>query len=74
VYHGDGEATFSGGHSYKGAFAEGFMHGRGKYSWADGVTYEVSQGICAVFVKFLVDVKYYHKIALEILTFQHKDE
>ncbi|XP_052776085.1 radial spoke head 10 homolog B-like isoform X2 [Mya arenaria] len=40
VYHGDGEAIFSGGHEYKGQFAEGFMHGRGKYKWMDGVTYE----------------------------------
>ncbi|XP_052274745.1 radial spoke head 10 homolog B-like isoform X2 [Dreissena polymorpha] len=40
LYHGEGEASFSGGHEYKGQFADGFMHGRGKYKWADGVTYE----------------------------------
>ena len=43
LYHGDGEAKFSGGHEYKGQFAEGFMHGRGCYKWADGVVYEVNQ-------------------------------
>lgn len=26
---------------YKGMFSEGLMHGRGTYTWADGVTYEV---------------------------------
>ncbi|XP_060605210.1 radial spoke head 10 homolog B-like isoform X2 [Ruditapes philippinarum] len=39
-YHGEGEATFSGGHEYKGQFAEGFMHGKGRYKWSDGVSYE----------------------------------
>jgi len=42
LYHGNGEATFAGGHEYKGAFADGCMHGKGKYKWADGVTYDVS--------------------------------
>ena len=42
LYHGEGEAKFSGGHEYKGMFAEGFMHGKGCYKWADGVVYEVS--------------------------------
>ena len=41
LYHGEGEAKFSGGHEYKGMFAEGFMHGKGCYKWADGVVYEV---------------------------------
>jgi len=26
----------------KGEFSEGLMHGNGKYTWNDGVTYEVS--------------------------------
>lgn len=43
LYHGEGEASFTGGHEYKGQFAEGFMHGKGKYKWADGVTYEVRE-------------------------------
>lgn len=25
----------------KGMFSEGFMHGQGTYTWADGVKYEV---------------------------------
>ena len=41
LYHGDGEADFAGGHEYKGQFADGFMHGKGCYKWADGVIYEV---------------------------------
>jgi len=27
--------------SVKGEFSDGCMHGTGKYTWADGVTYEV---------------------------------
>lgn len=27
---------------FKGMFSEGLMHGRGTYSWADGMKYEVS--------------------------------
>ena len=45
LYHGEGEAKFSGGHEYKGMFAEGFMHGKGCYKWADGVVYEVSLSV-----------------------------
>ena len=41
LYHGEGEAKFSGDHEYKGQFSEGFMHGKGCYKWADGVVYEV---------------------------------
>jgi len=29
----------------QGEFSEGLMHGRGKYTWADGVIYEVSLNI-----------------------------
>ena len=39
LYDGEGEASFSGGHTYKGQFAEGLMHGSGVYTWADGITY-----------------------------------
>lgn len=41
LYQGEGDATFSGGHEYKGQFSDGFMHGKGRYKWSDGVTYEV---------------------------------
>ena len=33
---------------FQGQFHEGLMHGKGSYTWADGVTYEVchSYSIC----------------------------
>ena len=41
AFHGDGGVVrFQGGHVYRGSFAEGKMHGTGRYEWADGVVYE----------------------------------
>jgi hypothetical protein len=33
-------AVFKSGHKYVGSWKEGKMHGRGKYEWVDGVTFE----------------------------------
>jgi hypothetical protein len=35
-----GYAKYVGGCSYRGGFADGVMHGQGKYTWSDGTTYE----------------------------------
>ncbi|XP_026715074.1 radial spoke head 10 homolog B2-like isoform X2 [Athene cunicularia] len=40
LYEGEGFAYFEGGNTYKGMFSQGFMHGHGTYTWADGVKYE----------------------------------
>ncbi|KAL7979220.1 hypothetical protein Chor_015244 [Crotalus horridus] len=40
LYEGEGTAYFQGGNIYKGMFSEGLMHGRGTYTWTDGVQYE----------------------------------
>ncbi|XP_035469851.1 radial spoke head 10 homolog B isoform X2 [Scophthalmus maximus] len=38
--HGNGVASFEGGHTYKGVFAKGLMNGPGVFTWADGLRYE----------------------------------
>ena len=50
-FHGMGEATFKGGHSYRGAFVHGVMHGDGRYVWANGTVFEggfKQNEVCAV--------------------------
>ena len=37
----------------QGQFAEGFMHGKGKYTWADGVEYEVSWQFVKLHLRFI---------------------
>ncbi|GFS01954.1 radial spoke head 10 homolog B-like [Elysia marginata] len=44
LYDGEAEASFTGGHHFKGMFSEGCMHGRGKYTWTDNLTYEHGMG------------------------------
>eukprot|EP00118_Oscarella_pearsei_P008945 m.48715 g.48715 ORF g.48715 m.48715 type:complete len:512 (+) comp33913_c0_seq8:81-1616(+) len=39
-FTGEGEAVFIGGHIYRGQFCNGVMHGKGIYTWNDGVQYE----------------------------------
>ena len=34
----------------QGAFHEGLMHGKGVYSWADGLTYEVRLNNCSIMI------------------------
>ncbi|XP_031699771.1 radial spoke head 10 homolog B isoform X1 [Anarrhichthys ocellatus] len=38
--HGEGVASFEGGHSYEGMFSKGLMDGRGVFTGADGLKYE----------------------------------
>lgn len=35
-----GTAKFKEGHTYKGSFAKGMMHGKGTYTWTDGTVFE----------------------------------
>lgn len=37
---GAGDAEFVGGHTFKGDFKDGMMHGSGRYVWKDGTVYE----------------------------------
>uniref|UniRef100_A0A3Q2PWQ1 Radial spoke head 10 homolog B n=1 Tax=Fundulus heteroclitus TaxID=8078 RepID=A0A3Q2PWQ1_FUNHE len=39
-FHGEGVASFQGGHEYQGHFSEGLMDGPGTFTQADGVKYE----------------------------------